>query len=87
MYRDLEHWVPKPQSKKITDLQITQPHPRYEKGHFNEPVYEHGDKPAGIRTFYNTRLRDGIKEYSVEDRMQRKERVNQYSLRKAAFKN
>ena len=43
MYRDIHHWVPKPAGKKILELQFTQPHPRYEKGH-QSPNFEHSDK-------------------------------------------
>lgn len=71
----------------MVDTDLTQPHPRYERSHYKEPVYEHDDKSFGVRTFYNGRMRDGMKEYSLEDRMQRKVRVNQHSLRKSAFNN
>lgn len=82
----MEHWHLRPSNKKILDLQFSQPHPRRERSHFEEPIFQHHDKYAGIRTFYNTRLADGLTEYSVEDRMQRKVRIDQLSLRKNAFK-
>lgn len=41
---------------------------------------------AGIRTFYNSRVReDNAREYSIEDRMQRKFRIDQAELRKTMF--
>lgn len=41
---------------------------------------------AGIRTFYNSRVReDNVREYSIEDRMQRKFRIDQAELRKTMF--
>ena len=43
-----------------------------------------GGNTAGIRTFYNTRIKENNSyEYAVEDRMQRKQRVNLTSLKKA----
>lgn len=83
---EMEHWHLRAPSKKIVDLQFSQAHPRRERSHFQQPVFQHEDKFAGIRTFYNTRLADGLTEYSVEDRMQRKVRADQLSLRKSAFK-
>lgn len=83
----MDHWHLRASSKRIVDLQFSQPHPRRERGHFPEASSGKEVEFAGIRTFYNTRLREGITEYSLEDRMQRKVRVDQLSLRKNAFKN
>jgi hypothetical protein len=83
----MEHWHPRQSSKKVMELEFSQPHPRREKGHFKDPVFEHTDKFAGIRTFYNSRIKDGQKEYLLEDRIQRKVRVDQLQLRRNAFKD
>jgi hypothetical protein len=86
---EMDHWHLRPSNKRILDLQFSQPHARRERGHFpvNNSTSSQEADFAGIRTFYNTRLRDGVKEYSLEDRIQRKVRVDQLSLRKNAFQN
>jgi hypothetical protein len=71
----------------MVDLRPSQPHPRYERGHLKQPIFEKEETSAGIRTFYGSRMRDGEREYMVEDRMQRKVRADQYLLRKSAFRN
>jgi hypothetical protein len=44
------------------------------------------ERSAGIRTFYNAPVRQrNIREYSLEDRMQRKVRVDQKELRRTFF--
>lgn len=66
-------------------MSFTQPHPRREKGHVTGN-FLHTDRTAGIKTFYNTKIRENnVYEYSVEDRMQRKSRVDQGLLRKTFF--
>lgn len=66
---------------------FSNPHPRRERLHLSGELGG-GSQFAGIRTFYNGRLKDGIQEYSVEDRMQRKVRLEQPSeARKVGFRN
>jgi hypothetical protein len=84
---EMDHWHLRPSNKKILDLQFSQPHPRRERSHFPTNGNTRELECAGIRTFYNTHLRDGITEYSLEDRMQRKVRADQLSLRKNAFRD
>jgi hypothetical protein len=83
---EMDHWHLRPSNKRILELQFSQPHPRRERSHFPE-ASGRGQEFAGIKTFYNSRLRDGITEYSLEDRMQRKVRTDQLSLRKSAFRD
>ena len=66
-------------------MSFTEPFPRRERGH-GQPDFIHTDRSAGIRTFYNHKIKDrNVKEYSVEDRMQTKKRVDQLVLRKTFF--
>ena len=66
-------------------MSFTEPHARREKGH-NTPTFIHTDRTAGIRTFYNSKIReDNVHEYSVEDKMQRKHRIDQGVLRRTFF--
>lgn len=67
-------------------MSFTTPHARRERGH-NVPEFPLTERGvAGIRTFYNTKVRESnVRDYSVEDRMQRKHRVDQLELRKTMF--
>ena len=44
MYKDLQHWVPKPAGKKVFEMQFTQPHLRYERGHVPNISGNQGEK-------------------------------------------
>ena len=80
-----DHWHPRISRKKVFNMSFTQALPRRERSH-NITDFLHTDRPAGIKTFYNTQIKDtNVREYSVEDRMQRKKKMDQYELRRTFF--
>lgn len=52
----IQHWHPRESRKKTFSMSFKEPHPRRERGH-NNPQFIHTDRSAGIRTFYNTKVR------------------------------
>jgi hypothetical protein len=64
----------------------TQHAPRAEQRHVQMPHNPEGFRPQSLRTFYfaNTKTR---REYGVEDRMQRKTRIDPVSLRKSFYRD
>lgn len=66
MIPKIEHWHPRESHKKVFTMSFTNPHPRRERGH-EIPIFPPTDRGvAGIRTFYNTKVRDdNVREYSV----------------------
>ena len=59
------NWHPRESKKKVFEMSFTEPHARRERGH-NTPDFLHTDRTAGIRTFYNTKIREeNVHEYSV----------------------
>ena len=81
-----DHWHLRPSAKKVLDLQFSQALPRRERTHYQEPIFDRRDKLAGIRTFSNREWKTG-REYSLEDRMQRKTRIDQFVVRRNSFKD
>ena len=63
----------------------TIPHPRRERAHLPIELIS-TDRTAGIRTFYNMKIReDNKEEFSIDDKIQRKQKVNLSELRKTYY--